>query len=88
MQMAYYLTLTIIGAFFLIMSHSFVLTSDVCVFVYFGERCETVCEFFVRVLRSTGVSCSSLTNVKVVLGSRSPFILVLVEVTVICYKLH
>ena len=70
------------------MSHSFALTSDVCMFVYFGECCETVCEFFVRVLRSTGVSCSSHTNVKVALGSQSPFILVLVEVTVICYKLH
>ena len=33
-----------------------------CVFVYFGERCETVREFFVRVLRSTGVLCSSNTK--------------------------
>ena len=33
-----------------------------CVFVYFGECCETVCEFFVRVLHSTGVLCSSSTN--------------------------
>ena len=77
-----------IGAFSPIMSHSVVLTSDMCVFVYFGERCEMVREFFARVLRSTGVLCSSHTNMKVALGSRSPFILVLVEVTVICYKLH
>ena len=76
------------GAFSLIMSCSVALTSDVCVFVYFGEHCETVHEFFVRVLHPTGVLCSSQTNVKVALGSRSPFILVLVEVTVICYKLH
>ena len=53
-----------------------------------GERCEMVHEFFVRVLRSTGVLHISHTNVKVALGSRSPFILVLVAVTVLCYKLH
>ena len=45
----------------------FLLTSGVwkgaCVFIYFGERCEMVCEFFVRVLHSTGVLCSSNTNV-------------------------
>ena len=35
----------------------------VCVSVYFGEHCETVREFFVRVLHSTGVLCSSNTNV-------------------------
>ena len=53
-----------------------------------GERCEMVCEFFVRVLRSTGVLRISHTNVKVALGSQSPFILVLVAVTVLCYKLY
>ena len=53
-----------------------------------GERCEMVREFFVRVLRSTGVLCISHTNVKVALRNRSPFILVLVAVTVLCYKLH
>ena len=52
-----------------------------------GECCEVVHEFFVRVLHSTGVLCSSNTNVKVALGSRSPFILVLVAVTVLYYKL-
>ena len=34
-----------------------------CVFVYFGEHCEMVREFFARVLHSTGVLCSSSTNV-------------------------
>ena len=34
-----------------------------CVFIYFGEHCEMVCEFFVRVLHPTGVLCSSNTNV-------------------------
>ena len=34
-----------------------------------GEHCETVREFFVRVLRSTGVLHISHTNVKVALGS-------------------
>ena len=53
-----------------------------------GEHCETVREFFVRVLHSTGVLRISHTNVKVALGSQSPFILVLVAVTVLCYKLH
>ena len=53
-----------------------------------GERCEMVREFFVRVLHSTGVLCISHANVKVALGSRSPFILFLVAVTVLCYKLH
>ena len=45
----------------------FSLTSGVwkgaCVFVYFGEHCETVHKFFLRVLRSTGVLCSNNTNV-------------------------
>ena len=45
-------------------------------------------EFFVRVLHSTGVLRISHTNVNNALGSRSPFILVLVVVTVLCYKLH
>ena len=53
-----------------------------------GEHCEMVREFFVRVLHSTGVLHISHTNVKVALGSQSPFILVLVAVTVLCYKLH
>ena len=53
-----------------------------------GEHCEMVREFFVRVLCSTGVLHISHTNVKVALGSQSPFILVLVAVTVLCYKLH
>ena len=53
-----------------------------------GERCEMVHKFFVRVLHSTGVIRINHTNVKVALGSRSPFILVLVAVTVLCYKLH
>ena len=53
-----------------------------------GEHCETVHEFFVRVLCSTEVLRISHTNVKVALGSRSPFILVLVAVTVLCYKVH
>ena len=53
-----------------------------------GDHCEMACKFFVRVLRSTGVLHISHTNVKVALGSRSPFILVLVAVTVLCYKLH
>ena len=53
-----------------------------------GEHCEMVHEFFVRVLHSTGVLRISHTNVKVALGSQSPFILVLVAVTVLCYKLH
>ena len=35
----------------------------VCVFIYFGEHCEMVHEFFVRVLHSTGVLCSSNRNV-------------------------
>ena len=48
-----------------------------------GECCEMVCKFFVRVLRSTGVKRINHTNVKVALGSRSPFILVLVAVTVL-----
>ena len=45
-------------------------------------------EFFVRVLHSTRVLLISHTNVKVALGSRRPFILVLVAVAVLCYKLH
>ena len=53
-----------------------------------GECCETVREFSVRVLCSTGVLRISHTNVKVALESQSPFILVLVAVTVLCYKLH
>ena len=53
-----------------------------------GECCEMVHKFFVRVLRSIGVLRISHTNVKVALGSRSPFILVLVAVTVLSYKLH
>ena len=53
-----------------------------------GEHCEMVREFFVRVLCSIGVLHISHTNVKVGLGSRSPFILVPVAVTVLCYKLH
>ena len=53
-----------------------------------GEHCETVHEFFVRVLHSTGVLRISHANVKVALGSQSPFILFLVAVTVLCYKLH
>ena len=53
-----------------------------------GECCEMVCKFFVRVLRSTGVLRISHTNVNIALGSQSPFILVLVAVAVLCYKLH
>ena len=53
-----------------------------------GEHCEMVRKFFVRVLCSTGVLRISHTNVKVALGSQSHFILVLVAVTVLCYKLH
>ena len=53
-----------------------------------GEHCEMVHEFFVRVLRSTGLLHISHTNMKVALGSQSPFILVLDAVTVLCYKLH
>ena len=34
-----------------------------CVFIYFGECCETVHKFFVKVLHSTGVLCSSNINV-------------------------
>ena len=77
----------VIGAFSPIMRRYFLLTSDVCVCSYTLGNI-TVCKVFVRVLHSTGVLCSSHTNVKVALGSRSPFILVLVEVTVICNKLH
>ena len=53
-----------------------------------GECSEMVREFFVRVLHSTGIICINHTNVKVALGSQSPFILVLVAVTILCYKLH
>ena len=53
-----------------------------------GEHCEMVHDFFVRVLCSTGVIHINHTNVKVALGSQSPFILVLVAVTVLWYKLH
>ena len=35
------------------------------------ERCETVCEFFVKVLHSTGVLCSSDTNVNTNVASCS-----------------
>ena len=55
------------GAFSTNYEQFFSFTSGVwkggCVFVYFGEHCETEHEFFVRVLHSTGVLCSSNTNV-------------------------
>ena len=41
----------------------FSVVSVVCDYYILGERCEMVREFFVRVLRSTGVLHSSDTNV-------------------------
>ena len=52
-----------------------------CVLLW-GNYCEMVCKFFVGVLHSTGVIQTWWFD----LGSWSPFILVLVAVTVLCYK--